>query len=190
MSGHTRHQNPAFATVSDTDHTAWIAITTILCIPIILVFGVIRYAVRRTVAFGFDDGFAAAATVRSCDPIQRRLKADSIEDISDCRSYRCLERMLLWAGVRRRSGFKRSLWLSYRGYGQHGFPTAYGTDGSGALLHQQSTVLGCTCIFKGVCCQPAFAALRRKETEAAVRRRASFQWALAYGIDLRHGFAV
>jgi len=98
MSGHTRHQNPAFATVSDTDHTAWIAITTILCIPIILVFGVIRYAVRRTVAFGFDDGFAAAATVRSCDPIQRRLKADSIESIGDCASHRRLERMLLWAG--------------------------------------------------------------------------------------------
>jgi hypothetical protein len=69
MSDHARHQHPAFAIVSDTDHTAWIAICTILGIPIILVFGVIRYAVRRTVEFGLDDGFAAAATVRSCDMV-------------------------------------------------------------------------------------------------------------------------
>jgi len=64
MSDHTRFQHPAFATVSDTDHTAWIAICTMLGNPIILVFGVIRYAVRRAVDFGLDDGYAAAATVR------------------------------------------------------------------------------------------------------------------------------
>jgi hypothetical protein len=65
MSDHTRLQHPPLAIVSDTDHTAWIAICTILGLPIILVFGMIRYAVRRAVDFGSDDGFAAAATVRS-----------------------------------------------------------------------------------------------------------------------------
>ena len=65
MSEQIFHQHPAFATVSDTDHTAWIIIGTIIGIPIILVFGVIRYAVRRAVDFGLDDGFAAAATVCS-----------------------------------------------------------------------------------------------------------------------------
>ena len=68
MSDHILHQHPAFATVSDSDHTAWIIICTIIGIPIILVFGVIRYAIRRAVDFGLDDGFAAAATVSSCDP--------------------------------------------------------------------------------------------------------------------------
>jgi hypothetical protein len=72
MSDHTRLQHPAFATVSDTDHTAWIIISTVLGIPIILVFGVIRYAVRRAINFGFDDGFAAAATVRSFDRSPRQ----------------------------------------------------------------------------------------------------------------------
>lgn len=67
MSDHILHQHPAFATVSETDHTAWIIIGTIIGIPIILVFGIIRYAVRRAVNFGLDDGFAAAATVRSCN---------------------------------------------------------------------------------------------------------------------------
>lgn len=66
MSDHILHQHLPFATVSDTDHAAWIIIGTVVGIPIILVFGIIRYAVRRAVDFGLDDGFAAAATVRSC----------------------------------------------------------------------------------------------------------------------------
>lgn len=63
MATYTVHQNPPFAVVSETDHAAWVIITTAIGIPIVLVFGLIRFVVRRGVAFGLDDGFVAASTV-------------------------------------------------------------------------------------------------------------------------------
>lgn len=61
------HQSPPFAVVSPNDHTAWIIIGTSIGIPIVLVFGAIRLAVRRTANLGLDDALIAGSTVSSPD---------------------------------------------------------------------------------------------------------------------------
>src|SRR5271155_4676800 len=58
-------QNPPFAVVTDTNHTAWIIIATALGLACVLLFSCIRIFVRCTISpgVGLDDAFLAAATV-------------------------------------------------------------------------------------------------------------------------------
>lgn len=57
--------SPPFASVTDTDHTAWIYIATALGLALILLFGGIRVIVRGSICpgVGLDDYFLAASTV-------------------------------------------------------------------------------------------------------------------------------
>ncbi|KAL1589047.1 hypothetical protein WHR41_02091 [Cladosporium halotolerans] len=56
-------QYPPFAVVSETDHTAWIIIAAAIGIPIILIFGGIRLAVRQPVNIGLDDALIGGSTL-------------------------------------------------------------------------------------------------------------------------------
>lgn len=58
-------QYPPFAVVTDTDHTAWVIISTALGLAYTLLFGAIRIFSRYTTTrnFGLDDFLLAAATV-------------------------------------------------------------------------------------------------------------------------------
>ena len=63
MSESPSAQLPPLTVVTNTNHTAWIAIATAIGVPIILIFGAIRYFVRRTAGAGLDDSLLALATV-------------------------------------------------------------------------------------------------------------------------------
>lgn len=61
-------QYSPFAVVSETDHTAWIIIAAAIGIPIILIFGGIRLAVRQPVNIGLDDALIGGSTVSGMGP--------------------------------------------------------------------------------------------------------------------------
>ena len=59
--------SPPFYQVTDDDHTAWIIITTALCLCWVLLFAGIRVLIRYTITpgFGLDDATVAISTVWS-----------------------------------------------------------------------------------------------------------------------------
>ena len=67
-------QHAPFAVVSEKDHTAWIILAITVGLSCVLIFGVVRIVVRRTISPGarLDDAFLAASTVSSAK--SRRLQ--------------------------------------------------------------------------------------------------------------------
>lgn len=59
-------QHPPFATITPTDHAAWIIIAAALGLSLVLVFGGIRIFIRQTVGTGYgaDDYLLGFASVR------------------------------------------------------------------------------------------------------------------------------
>ena len=59
-------QYPPFAVVTDTDHAAWIIVTTALGLAMILLFSVVKIFIRYAVSprVGLDEVFLTISTVR------------------------------------------------------------------------------------------------------------------------------